>query len=73
MAIFEVDDLDARVERLAGIGVRVVWHIDLDDIRARHLHLRDVGGAIVSLDEPRPRTGRGAGRVTGVPTPRRRW
>ena len=54
MAIFEVDDLDAPVERLAGIGVRVVWHIDLDDIRARHLHPRDVGGAIVSLDEPRP-------------------
>ncbi len=54
MAIFEVDDLDARVERLAGLGVRVVWRIDLDDIRARHLHPRDVGGAIVSLDEPRP-------------------
>ena len=54
MAIYEVDDLDARVERLAGLGVRVVWRIDLDDIRARHLHPRDVGGAIVSIDEPRP-------------------
>jgi hypothetical protein len=54
MAIFEVDDLDARVERLGELGVRVVWHIDLDDIRARHLHPRDVGGAIVSIDEPRP-------------------
>ena len=54
MAIFEVDDLDARCDRLAELGVRVVWRIDLDDIRARHLHPRDVGGAIVSLDEPRP-------------------
>jgi hypothetical protein len=54
MAIFEVDDLDDRVDRLGELGVRVVWRIDLDDIRARHLHPRDVGGAIVSLDEPRP-------------------
>jgi hypothetical protein len=54
MAIFEVDDLDARCDRLTELGVRVVWRIDLDDIRARHLHPRDVGGAIVSLDEPRP-------------------
>jgi hypothetical protein len=54
MAIFEVDDLDARTEHLGELGVRVVWRIDLDDIRARHLHPRDVGGAIVSLDEPRP-------------------
>ena len=54
MAIFEVDDLDDRCDRLTELGVRVVWRIDLDDIRARHLHPRDVGGAIVSLDEPRP-------------------
>ena len=30
MAIFEVDDLDARSERLTELGVRVVWRIDLD-------------------------------------------
>ena len=54
MAIFEIDDLDARAARLDELGVRVVQRIDLDDIRARHLHPRDVGGAIVSIDEPRP-------------------
>jgi catechol 2,3-dioxygenase-like lactoylglutathione lyase family enzyme len=54
MAIYEVDDLDTRIARLTEQGVRVVWGIDLDDIRGRHLHPRDVGGAIVSLDEPVP-------------------
>ena len=54
MAIFEVDDLDRRVAALDDAGVRVVWRVDLPDIRARHLHPRDVGGAIVSIDQPVP-------------------
>lgn len=54
MAIFEVDDLDVREAALRAAGVRVVWSIDLPDIRARHLHPRDVGGAIVSIDQPVP-------------------
>ena len=54
MAIYEVDDLDARLAHLAERGVRVVWAGDFPDIRGRHLHPRDVGGAIVSLDEPVP-------------------
>ena len=52
MAIYEVDDLDARVEHVQAAGVRVVWSIDLPTIRARHLHPRDVGGALVSIDQP---------------------
>ena len=54
MAIFEVDDLDRRIARVEELGVRVVWAADLPDIRGRHLHPRDVGGAIVSIDEPQP-------------------
>jgi Glyoxalase-like domain len=54
MAIFEVDDLDDRLALLQQAGVRVVWGIDLPDIRARHLHPRDIGGALVSIDEPVP-------------------
>jgi catechol 2,3-dioxygenase-like lactoylglutathione lyase family enzyme len=54
MALYEVDDLDTRVAALGGAGVRTVWSLDLPDIRGRHLHPRDVGGAIVSLDEPVP-------------------
>jgi hypothetical protein len=54
MAIFEVDDLDDRLAQLQRSSVRVVWGVDLPDIRGRHLHPRDVGGALVSIDEPRP-------------------
>ena len=35
MAIYEVDDLDARVEHVQGAGVRVVWSVDLPTIRAQ--------------------------------------
>ena len=54
MVMFEVDDLDARMAKLAGAGVRTVWSGDIPSIRGRHLHPADVGGAIVSLDEPQP-------------------
>lgn len=54
MTIYEVDDLDAREAHLRDRGVRVVWGIDLPDIRGRHLHPSDVGGALVSIDQPVP-------------------
>ena len=54
MAIYEVDDLDERLAHLAAHDVRIVWEADIPTIRGRHLHPRDVGGAIVSLDEPVP-------------------
>ena len=54
MVLFEVDDLDARMATVTAAGVRTVWSADLPTIRGRHLHPRDVGGAIVSLDEPSP-------------------
>jgi hypothetical protein len=54
MAIYEVDDLDRREALLTERGVRVVWRGDLPDIRGRHLHPADVGGALVSIDQPEP-------------------
>ena len=54
MAIYEVDDLDERLEHLRTHDVRIVWEADLPTIRGRHLHPRDVGGALVSIDEPVP-------------------
>jgi hypothetical protein len=54
MAIYEVDDLDAREAALTSARVRIVWRGDLPDIRGRHLHPADVGGAIVSIDQPVP-------------------
>ncbi len=50
MAIFQTSDLaDARAH-VEGVGVRVVWEAKLDHAATIHLHPRDVGGAIVSLD-----------------------
>lgn len=54
MAIYEVDDLDERIDGLAARDVRVVWAGDFATIRGRHLHPRDVGGAIVSIDQATP-------------------
>ncbi len=54
MAIFQTDDMDALRTRVDGLGIRRVWNIDLPDISASHLHPADIGGAIVSVDEPRP-------------------
>jgi hypothetical protein len=54
MAVYEVDDLDERDVALTEAGVRIVWRGDLPDIRARHLHPHDVGGAMVSIDQPVP-------------------
>jgi catechol 2,3-dioxygenase-like lactoylglutathione lyase family enzyme len=54
MVMVQCDDLDADRRRLDSLGVRVVWSIELDDIRGMHLHPRDVGAAILSLDQPVP-------------------
>ncbi len=54
MVILQTADLGADRKRLAALGVRVVWQVELDDIATVHLHPRDIGGAIVSLDQPVP-------------------
>lgn len=54
MVLVQSDDLDSDRKRLAELGVRVVWNVELDDIGSVHLHPRDTGGAILSLDQPRP-------------------
>lgn len=54
MVLVQVDgqDLNLPVERkrLAVQGVRIVWEAKFDDIATLHLHPRDVGAAILSLD-----------------------
>lgn len=54
MAIFQMPSLDEARRRVADLGVRVVWQVDLDDIAATHLHPKDTPGAIVSLDWASP-------------------
>jgi hypothetical protein len=54
MLILQTDDFDGARTRLRALGVRTVWEKTLPDIRAMHLHPKDIGGAIVSIDEPVP-------------------
>ncbi len=54
MVILQTRGLEAERRRLEELGVRVVWETALDDIATLHLHPRDVGAAIVSLDEAWP-------------------
>jgi len=54
MLILQTDAFDGARARLRALGVRTVWEKTLPDIRAMHLHPKDIGGAIVSIDEPAP-------------------
>lgn len=54
MVILQSDDLRSDRARVERLGVRVAWEITLPDIAAIHLHPADVGGAILSLDQPQP-------------------
>ena len=54
MVIFQTRDLVARRRHFEKHGVRIAWEVALDDIATAHLHPRDTGGAIVSIDEARP-------------------
>lgn len=54
MAMIQVKDAGAARDRAKEIGIREVFDIELDDIAEAHLHPGDIGGAIVSVSEPRP-------------------
>lgn len=54
MVIVQVEDVAAARRRVQELGVRVVWSAEHEDIQGTHLHPRDVGGAILSLDEATP-------------------
>jgi catechol 2,3-dioxygenase-like lactoylglutathione lyase family enzyme len=55
MVILQVDDLEAARARLAAQGVRVVDQFDGDGVHFTHLHPKDVGGAILSIDAMVPK------------------
>lgn len=54
MVILQVDDMKAARERAAAHGVRFADKFDGDGYGFTHLHPKDVGGAILSLDEMVP-------------------
>jgi len=54
MVMLQTDSLERDRARFARLGVREVFDVAEEDIAEVHLHPKDVGGAIVSLSEPRP-------------------
>lgn len=56
MAMFQVDDVAEARQRAETLGIREVFNVEFEDISEAHLHPADIGGAIVSISEPRPET-----------------
>jgi len=54
MVIVQSDAPEADRQRMQDLGVRIVWEATLEDIGTLHLHPRDVGGAILSIDWAEP-------------------
>ncbi len=54
MVILQTANLEQERARVSDLGIRVAWEVTLDDISAVHLHPRDLGGAILSFDQPKP-------------------
>lgn len=54
MVILQSDDLDADRARFLELEIRIVAQLDRPHARGTHLHPRDVGGAILSVDDMDP-------------------
>jgi hypothetical protein len=54
MVIVQVDDLEAERARLDTSGIRIVFTAEGSGVRGLHLHPKDVGGAILSIDQADP-------------------
>ncbi|HEX4711912.1 VOC family protein [Phenylobacterium sp.] len=54
MVIFQVRDIAEARERIAKAGARTVAQADRDGVHMTHIHPRDIGGAIVSVDQMEP-------------------
>lgn len=51
MVLVQVDDLTAVRSRLERLGVRIVHEAASPGVTGLHVHPRDIGGAIVSIDQ----------------------
>jgi hypothetical protein len=54
MAIFQVESISSCRDHLRANDVRSIWNHDSNAIGSTHIHPQDIGGTIVSFDEPRP-------------------
>jgi len=54
MVLVQVDDLAPFVAHTAALKLRKIWEVDRADVKAFHLHPKDIGAAIVSIDQMNP-------------------
>jgi hypothetical protein len=55
MVILQVDDLAEARARVRDVGARIVDQTDNDGAAFTHIHPKDIGGAILSLDHMNPK------------------
>ena len=54
MLLFQARDIKPVAERVEEMRIRKIWEAERPEASAFHLHPKDVGGAIVSIDQMRP-------------------
>ncbi len=54
MALVQVDDVEAARRRVTEAGMRTIYESRRETMRGFHIHPKDVGGAILALDEAHP-------------------
>lgn len=54
MVLVQCDDVEAERARVTDAGLRIVFEATEEGIHGLHLHPKDVGGAILSIDQATP-------------------
>lgn len=54
MVLVQTDDIQPDHERIDALGVRKIWSADRKQVKAFHIHPKDITGAIVSIDQMTP-------------------
>lgn len=54
MVLAQVDDIEPVRQRTEALKIRKIWDIDRPEVKAFHVHPKDIGGAIVSFDQMIP-------------------
>ena len=54
MVLLQSSDIKPVSERVEEMRIRKIWEAERPEVSAFHLHPKDVGGAIVSIDQMRP-------------------
>jgi hypothetical protein len=54
MVLAQVDDIDEVSQRVNDHEVRKIWEVEREEVKAFHVHPKDIGAAIVSFDQMNP-------------------